>query len=210
MNPKDFNDFNSAAKPSSPSVTATARSRISRRRSRSARPMSRPTTTAASPMKCRAAAPRRSPISAKRNRSTRTTRSASNSCVCLAFDGGPARAVSGFDPGTAPVRARRANHFRFTEIVSSQKSDEIKNISLFQKCEIVAYIVIPSRPEGRRDRHERGAGSGGRGRRLDERRWKRTAKTCGPDVAVLASSWRHCLVATVAKEPSPGRARYKP
>src|SRR6516162_5141367 len=44
--------------------------------------MSRPTTTAASPMKRWAVAPKRSPISARHNRSTRTTRSARN---CSAY-----------------------------------------------------------------------------------------------------------------------------
>jgi hypothetical protein len=43
---------------------------------------------------------------------------------------------------------------------------------------------------------------------------KRTAKPCGPDAPMLASSWRQCLriaLATVATKPgSPGRARNKP
>jgi hypothetical protein len=61
----------------------------------------------------------------------------------------------------AGVAARRANHFGFTETVSSPK---IKNISLFQKGETVAYLS-PSRPgkRGVGHRHERGTGSGGRG-----------------------------------------------
>ena len=48
---------------------------------------------------------------------------------------------------------------------------------------------------------------------IDERRSKRTAKACGPDVAVLASM---LLEATAfralrrQKSRSPGRARYKP
>ncbi len=41
---------------------------------------------------------------------------------------------------------RRANHFRFSEIVSSPA---IKNISLYQKSRLGLYPLIPSRPEGR-------------------------------------------------------------
>jgi hypothetical protein len=46
--------------------------------------------------------------------------------------------------------ARRANHhFRFSEAVSSEKSTEIENISLFPKGEQWHMIAIPSRSEGR-------------------------------------------------------------
>jgi hypothetical protein len=53
---------------------------------------------------------------------------------------------------------RRANQFRFTEMVSSP---EIKNISLFPKAKSALYLS-PSRSDqrGARDRHERGTGSG--------------------------------------------------
>jgi hypothetical protein len=47
---------------------------------------------------------------------------------------------------TELTTARRANHFRFTEIVSSP---EIKNISLYQKRDSGYISCIPSRPEGR-------------------------------------------------------------
>jgi hypothetical protein len=70
-------------------ATATTRLQISRKRSSSIRPMSRPTTTAASPMKHWTAAPKRSRISARRNRSTRPTKSASNSSVCSVSDSRP-------------------------------------------------------------------------------------------------------------------------
>ena len=55
----------------------------------------------------------------------------------------------------------KANHFRFTEFVSSP---EIKNISLFTDGQITCYIF--SHPVPLRGafghRHERGAGRGGR------------------------------------------------
>jgi hypothetical protein len=69
---------------------------------------------------------------------------------------------------------RRATHFRFTEIVSSPKFTKIENISLFQKCEMVYIHVHPVPARGAyHDRHERGAGSGGRGGAEDERRHAR-------------------------------------
>ena len=53
-----------------------------------------------------------------------------------------------------------------------------------------------------RDRHGRGAGCGGRGRRADERAGSRTAKSCGSDAPTLASSWRKKFPqATVANKP---------
>src|SRR6185436_18882726 len=58
-----------------------------------------------------------------------------------------------------------------------------------------------------RDRHERGTGCGGRGRRARRRCPTRTAKSCGPDAAVLASSLRGDIrAATVAKEPFTGES----
>ena len=44
-----------------------------------------------------------------------------------------------------------------------------------------------------RDRHGRGAGCGGRGRRQRRGRAPRTEKSCGPDAPALASSWRRQL-----------------
>ena len=41
-----------------------------------------------------------------------------------------------------------------------------------------------------RDRHERAVGCGGREVRERRVRMTRTAKSCGPDAAVLASSWQ--------------------
>src|SRR6476659_8939986 len=106
---------------------------------------------------------------------------------------------------------RRANHFRLSECVSSL---ELKNISLFQKWK-PGYIhrhPVPTRGALAIVTNE-GRGCGGR-RSCDRRaRQTRTAKACGPDVAVLASMH---LEATAFRAPrrqksrSPGRSRYKP
>ena len=50
--------------------------------------------------------------------------------------------------------------------------------------------AVLSHSRGVRDRHKRGTGCGGRGCAFDERRVMRTAKPCGPDASVLASSRR--------------------
>ena len=94
----------------------------------------------------------------------------------------------------------RANH-------QKPSSPFCKNILIFRRRK---SPYIPPRPvptEGRRDRHERGAGCGGRGCALcDEGRVKRTAKSCGSG----ARSWRQVgrrrlLLTTVATElGSPG------
>jgi len=54
------------------------------------------------------------------------------------------------------------------------------------------YLLAPSHPIGGagRDRHERAVRCGGRDMRGRRARMKRTAKSCGPDAAVLASSRR--------------------
>ena len=83
--------------------------------------------------------------------------------------------------------ARRANHFRFTEIASSQKSVRIENISLYQKCKAWHMIVIPSRPEGR----SRSSTNAGRGAMdvespLDERRGSVRQRR----VVLTPRSWR--------------------
>jgi hypothetical protein len=53
-----------------------------------------------------------------------------------------------------------------------------------------------------RDRHERGAGCGGRFGAFDEWRIRRTAKSCGPDAPTLASSLAEAIrEATVANKP---------
>src|SRR6478672_13850864 len=48
--------------------------------------------------------------------------------------------------------------------------------------------------------------------RVDERRWSRTAKSCGPDAPTLASSLRKATFAGDGgnRARSPGRARRKP
>src|SRR5438132_13392526 len=61
---------------------------------------------------------------------------------------------------------------------------------------------------GARDRHERAVRCDGRGRRARRSRRMRTAKSCGPDAAVLASScggFFFCAT-TVAKEPFTGES----
>jgi hypothetical protein len=67
----------------------------------------------------------------------------------------------------------------------------LKKYSGFPKEQITSYILaVPSHRGAARDRHERGAGCGGRVGAFDEQRWMRTAKSCGPDVSTLASSSR--------------------
>src|SRR6476659_3683537 len=106
---------------------------------------------------------------------------------------------------------RRANHFRLSECVSSP---EIKYISLFQKCK-PGYIhrhPVPTRGALAIVTNV-GRGCGGRESCDRRARLKRTAKTCGPDVAVLASMhpWAIAFGALGRqKSRSPGRARYKP
>jgi len=60
-----------------------------------------------------------------------------------------------------------------------------------------------------RDRHERAVGCGGRGVRAGRMRMMRTAKSCGPDAAVLASNrWKPSFCRwRWQKSRSPGRAR---
>ena len=58
--------------------------------------------------------------------------------------------------------ARRANHFCFSEIMSSLFC---KNISVFAGPKSDAYPGRPVPKEGRCARHQRGAGCGGRGQR---------------------------------------------
>jgi hypothetical protein len=59
-----------------------------------------------------------------------------------------------------------------------------------------ALELRPSHPTrgAARDRHERAVGCGGRGCAFDERHVKRTAKSCGPDAPMLASSLADCSV----------------
>ena len=89
-------------------------------------------------------------------------------------------------------------------------SPEIKNISLYPKAKSGAYLS-PSRPD------QRGVWPSSRTRDGDAvdaevpetRVLKRTAKTCGPDVAVLASTHLEATAsqgATEAKEPFSGES----
>jgi hypothetical protein len=82
-----------------------------------------------------------------------------------------ARASSPHGPALSCDKlTRRANHFVFSEIVSSPKSIRIENISLLQKGKSGAHLSAScSAKRGVGRRHERGTGSGGRGCALDER-----------------------------------------
>jgi hypothetical protein len=67
-------------------------------------------------------------------------------------------------------------------------SPKLKNISLFQKGETVAY-VLPSRPDKRASAIVTNVGRGAVDAKVPVTKvLKRTAKTCGPDASVLASS----------------------
>jgi hypothetical protein len=79
----------------------------------------------------------------------------------------------------------RPSQFGYSEIVSSPG---IKNIPVFISPDSLHINSIPSRSEGRWPSSQRGTGRGGR--RCHERRaWlRRTAKSCGPDAPMLASS----------------------
>ena len=115
---------------------------------------------------------------------------------CSTFDRG---ARGGAIPGR--VAAHKA--------ASSGKSAKpvqplLKKYSDFQKTQISLYArPVPLRQRGARDRHGRGAGCGGRGRCQRREHLKRTAKACGPDAPMLASSPREAsfLGATVARKP---------
>ena len=79
--------------------------------------------------------------------------------------------------------ACRANHF------AALSSPICKNISVLagRKSLHKRRRLVPPRGAAR-DRHERGAGCGGRESALDDARVSRTMKPCGPDVSTLASS----------------------
>src|SRR5947207_6650600 len=88
-----------------------------------------------------------------------------------------------------------------SDLQNTLSSPKIKNISLFQKGKSVADL-FPSRPDKRGvgQRHNVGRGAVDAevpttngtmpGEAFWRRRVLRTAKSCGPDAAVLASSWR--------------------
>src|SRR3954469_4380616 len=86
-------------------------------------------------------------------------------------------------------------------------------ISLYQNQNSVYKNAIPSRSEGRAHVTNVGRGCGGR-ESCAGRAWPtRTAKACGPDVAVLASMLlgdiRFPRAPRRQKSCSPGRARHK-
>ena len=79
----------------------------------------------------------------------------------------------------------------------------------------IRTISTPSRPtqRGVGRRHDEGRGAVDAEAATDERGFPRTAKTCGPDVAVLASMHPEAIASGALrrqKSRSPGRARYKP
>ena len=78
------------------------------------------------------------------------------------------------------VTARRANHQKSVESLA-------RKYSAFVLTQITGITPPVSRQmRGARERHERAVRCDGRGRRRRRTRLKRTAKSCGSDVAVLA------------------------
>src|SRR3954468_9362085 len=91
-----------------------------------------------------------------------------------------------------------------SDLRKAVSSPQMKNISLYQNCEMRYIYRYPVPTRGALAIvTNAGRGAVDAGGALDERHFKRTAKTRGPDVPMLAST-----VATV--QGSPGRARYKP
>jgi len=82
---------------------------------------------------------------------------------------------------------RRANHFRFTEIVSSPR---IKNISLYQKAKSVVHSC-PSRPtqRGVGHRHNEGRVAVDVKVAFDERRWSVRRKRVVLAPVTASSFW---------------------
>src|SRR5262249_45485393 len=130
------------------------------------RPMSRPTTTAASPIKCWAAALRRSPISARRNRSTQPTGSASNSSACSVSDRMPRsrlkqeclqvaakRKLDKRSRAPAMNLIRRCATNRMTGSRSQKMKGRIPSIGLLVACIIglcsAAAAAQPAAPDAR-------------------------------------------------------------
>ena len=99
--------------------------------------------------------------------------------------------------------AKRMN-FRAESSRCGSSSPVVKNISIPFRPKSPVYFRPSCPTQGAaRDRHGRGAGCDGRGCAADERRVKRTAKSCGPDAPTLASSPQEAklLRAMVAKKP---------
>ena len=87
--------------------------------------------------------------------------------------------------------ARRANHFVFYEIVSSPGIEKNQKYFAFPEGQISGIdLPILLHQEGR-SRSSRNAGQGAVDADVPVTKvLKRTAKSCGPDAPVLASSWR--------------------
>ena len=103
---------------------------------------------------------------------------------------------------------RRANHFGFSEVMSSPG---IKNISLSPPGKSRAHqLPSCSAKRGVGHRHERGTGSGGRGCAFDERRGCVRRRR----VVLTPRCWRQVGGKSRRRRwqesRSPGRARYKP
>src|SRR5882757_8093364 len=79
-----------------------------------------------------------------------------------------------------------------------------KNISVFPKRKSAYIHLVLSRERGVGHRHERWGGMRWTRMRCRRAAQTRTAKSCGPDAAVLASSLREEAQATVARKPITG------
>src|SRR5882757_10076939 len=110
--------------------------------------------------------------------------------------------VSMVDNGPRELRA--AGDLPDGQISEIASSPFCKNISVFPKCKSVYILCRPVSQRGVAQRHGRGAGCGGRGWCQRRGCRMRTAKSCGPDAAVLASSLREEAQATVARKPITG------
>src|SRR5437016_13388126 len=94
-----------------------------------------------------------------------------------------------FVQGAERGATRRATQFRFTEIVSGEKSARIENISLYQKRKMWHMIVIPSRPEGRSRSPRTRDGERWTWKRLSERRHARRSLLAKTGAAYGKDVW---------------------
>ena len=110
------------------------------------------------------------------------------------------------DAHQVSLPTRRASHFAPCLDLPALSSPSVKNISVFQKYNLRYMICHPVPLRGAlRNVINAGRGCGGRGRADRRSALKRTAKACGPDIAVLVSSLSvKTRKATVAKEPFTG------
>src|SRR5207249_6557340 len=105
----------------------------------------------------------------------------------------------------------RRRHTRSKRDWSSDVCSSDLKYSAFVLTQISPITPPVSRQmRGARDRHERAVRCDGRRWRDRRTRRKRTAKSCGPDAAVLALSCARFIpcAATVAKEPFTGEQLY--